>query len=51
MCSYRSAISAYHEAIGSFTIIKHPHVNNLMTGIFNNGYLNQVILLFGMLKQ
>ena len=35
-CSYRSATSAYHEAFGSFTVGKHPHITNLMTGIFNN---------------
>ena len=36
-CSYRSVISAYNEAFGSFTVGKHPHITNLMTGIFNNG--------------
>ena len=34
-CSYRSAISACHEAIGSFAVRKHPHAINLMIGIFN----------------
>lgn len=36
MCSYRSAISAYHEAIGSFTVGKHALVTNLMPEIFKN---------------
>ena len=36
ICSYRSAISAYHEPIGSFKVGQHPHVTSLMTGIFNN---------------
>lgn len=33
--SYRSLISAFHEVIGSFIVGKHPHVTNLMTGIFS----------------
>ena len=36
ICGYRSAISAYHEPMGSFKVGEHPHVSKLMTGIFNN---------------
>ena len=35
-CSYRSAVSAYHDSIDSFSVGKHPRISSLLTGIFNN---------------
>ena len=34
--SYRSAISACHEPIGSFSVSKYPRVSELIIKIFNN---------------
>lgn len=35
ICTYRSAISAYHEPIGGLPIGQNMRVSSLMTGIFN----------------
>ena len=36
ICGYRSAISAYHDPIGPFSVGKHPRISSILTGIFNN---------------
>ncbi|MEO0684124.1 MAG: hypothetical protein AAFY76_03515 [Cyanobacteria bacterium J06649_11] len=35
ICSYRSAVSAYHEVCDGVAVGKHPLVSSLITGIFN----------------
>ena len=36
ICDCRSAILAYHDSFGPFSVGKHPRITNLITGIFNN---------------
>ena len=36
IAGYRSAISAYHEPIDSFTVGEHPGLSTLLSGKFNN---------------
>ena len=37
-CGHTLETSAYYGPIGPFSVGKHPRVNSLMTGIFNNKF-------------
>ena len=41
ICGYSSAISAYHDSTGPFSLGKHPRISNLITGIFDNRMLQR----------